>query len=484
MRWRPTSLLTPRAFRAGVFVLALALRLVPVLWALPLGIGLDDMFQYDMLARSIVAGNGYRWYAESDLALIQPYIPIDISSIPYDPRGVETSFRPPLYPAFLALVYAISGLPHRFAAARLAQAFLGALLAPMTYALGRRYGLGEKGARRAALAVAGYPILLAYPLALATENLFFPLVLASVLALLRADERNRARDWLIAGLLLGLATLTRSVIFLFALLAAGWAGFSGHCRRARWRSGLLVLAGVLLLTLPWAARNTRLHGQFMFVESSLGYQMYLGYHPASTGTFSADISTDLLTILDDAERNEEGLRAVAGFIRADPARVPYLMVRKLGYFWGTEKRALVYFYSNDFFGPLPPWVLVLALLLVSVPLALLSLPAVLGLVFDRWRRPVSLVTLLLVGYILPHMLILAEERFHLVLVPFLAVLAARSVALLSRRVSEAEWKRWKIGLAALLIALLLFNWGFELYTDAPMLARLLAPGGHTLGLPY
>ncbi len=471
-------------FPLGVFVLALALRLVPVLWALPLGIGLDDMFQYDMLARSILAGNGYRWYAEPDLALIQPYIQLDLSSISYDPRGVETSFRPPLYPAFLALIYALSGLPHRFAAARLAQAVLGALLAPMTYALGRRYGLGEKGARWAALAVAAYPILLAYPLALVTENLFFPLVLVSALALLRADETNRARHWLLAGLLLGLATLTRSVIFLFALMAVAWAGFSGRGWRAGWRNGLLVLAGVLALTLPWAARNTRLHGRLMFVESSLGYQMYLGYHPASTGTFDAAIASDLLTIVDDADRNEQGLRAVADFIRADPTRVPYLMVRKLGYFWGTEKRALVYFYSNDFFGPLPAWVLILALLLVSVPLALLALPAVVGLVFDRWRRPVALMVLLLVGYILPHMLILAEERLHLVLVPFLAVLAARGVSFLRRPADGVRAGKWRRGVAVLLMALLLFNWGFELYTDMPRLALLLGPGGHTLGFPY
>ncbi|MDW7991593.1 MAG: glycosyltransferase family 39 protein [Anaerolineae bacterium] len=470
-------------FPLAVFGLALILRLVPVLWALPLGIGLDDMFQYDMLARSILAGNGYRWYAEPDLALIQPYIDLDLSRIPYDPRGVETSFRPPLYPAFLALVYGVSGLTHRFAAARLVQALLGALLAPMTYAVGQRYGLGERGARGAALAVAGYPILVAYPLALVTENLFFPLVLASALALLRADEKNRPRDWFLAGLLLGLAALTRSVISLFALLAAGWALFSDPSRWTGMRNCLLVLAGILLLTLPWAARNTLLHGRPTFVESSLGYQMYLGYHPASTGTFNADIAADLLTIVDDAERNERGLRAVAEFIRADPARVPYLMVRKLGYFWGLEKRALVYFYSNNYFGPLPAWVLILALLLVSVPLALISLPAVVGLVFDRPRRPVTLVTLLLVGYILPHMLILAEDRFHLVLIPFLAVLAARGVAFLFRR-APMDRRGWKAGLAGALIASLLFNWGAELHADWPKLARLLEPGGHTLGFPY
>ena len=37
-----------------------------------LAIGLDDMFQYDMLARSLSTGHGFRWYAQDDLKLIAP----------------------------------------------------------------------------------------------------------------------------------------------------------------------------------------------------------------------------------------------------------------------------------------------------------------------------------------------------------------------------------------------------------------------------
>ena len=91
------------------------------------------------LARSIAAGNGYRWYAEADLPTVLPYLKLDLSSINYDPRGVLTSFRPPLYPAFLALVYLVFGVgTHRFFFARLIQTILGALLAPLTFALARK----------------------------------------------------------------------------------------------------------------------------------------------------------------------------------------------------------------------------------------------------------------------------------------------------------------------------------------------------------
>ena len=42
-----------KSFAFRIFIVALVLRLIPVLAARGLGIGLDDMFQYDMLARSL-----------------------------------------------------------------------------------------------------------------------------------------------------------------------------------------------------------------------------------------------------------------------------------------------------------------------------------------------------------------------------------------------------------------------------------------------
>src|SRR5215208_2102802 len=125
-----------KTFTFRIFIVALVLRLIPVILARGLGIGLDDMFQYDMLARSIASGNGFRWYAQEDLNQLAAFVDFDLSSVKeYDPiRGIPTSFRAPLYPTFLALVYFFSGTGFsRFFAARLAQAILfGAPLAPLT----------------------------------------------------------------------------------------------------------------------------------------------------------------------------------------------------------------------------------------------------------------------------------------------------------------------------------------------------------------
>src|SRR5215212_5354864 len=129
--------MSSKSFALCIYAIALLLRLIPVFFGRGLGIGLDDMFQYDMLARSLSAGNGFRWYAKEDLNQLASFVDFDLSSVKeYDPiRGIPTSFRAPLYPTFLAIVYSFSGIGFsRFFAARLAQAvLLGAPLAPLTY---------------------------------------------------------------------------------------------------------------------------------------------------------------------------------------------------------------------------------------------------------------------------------------------------------------------------------------------------------------
>src|SRR5687768_2529030 len=136
------SVLSLKSFAFRIFIVALVLRLIPVILARGLGIGLDDMFQYDMLARSLAAGNGFRWYAQEDLNQLAAFVDFDLSSVKeYDPTlGIPTSFRAPLYPTFLAIIYFFNGTDFsRFFAARLAQAiFLGAPLAPLTYWVAQR----------------------------------------------------------------------------------------------------------------------------------------------------------------------------------------------------------------------------------------------------------------------------------------------------------------------------------------------------------
>lgn len=461
---------------------ALLLRLVPVLLTRHIGIGLDDMFQYDMLARSLASGNGFRWYAPDDLARIAPYLHLDPAQMKLDPRGMLTTFRAPLYPAFLAIIYLINGINDgRFFAARLAQAALGAALAPLTYYTARRIlpESPDRAARLAAWTVAVYPMLLIFPFALATENLFFLLVLASVLALLRlARPEASLSEALPAGLLLGLAALTRSVILPFAGLALLWIWFA-----LRQRGAALLAALALIVTVtPWVVRNSLLAGKPTGIETAMGYNLYVGYHPESTGTFTFGPSLDLMSILDDGQRDQLGTQQAIGFIERDPERFPYLALRRLGYFFNLELRAFTYFYVNDFLGYVPAGGMMLILTVLALPFILVALSAAFGWALLPRRPETLLLLLLFVAYLLPHVFILSEERFHLTLIPFFAIAAA---AFWTRGWSAVRTRGELVTAGCVILAiLLLLNWGLQLADNGHTLLAMLGPGGNQIYLPY
>lgn len=501
-----------KSFAFRIYFVALALRLIPVIAASGLGIGLDDMFQYDMLARSLASGNGFRWYAQEDLNSLAAALEaasinasFDLSTVKeYDPDlGIRTSFRAPLYPTFLAIVYFFSGTGFtRFFAARLAQAiFLGAPLAPLTYLVAKKLfpsllqgeGRGvrsERAARAAAWIVACYPILLVYPLGLGTENPFFVLLLSSFLFLLLSIEKPASlhpstklrASFLLSGLFLALTTLTRSVILPFAI-AAFCLLFYLHGKRA-----VIAVVSFLIFVTPWIIRNSLLHQELTGIETSMGYNLYVGYHPQGDGSFVFGPSLDLLTILDDAERDRIGTERAVEFIKEQPDRFIPLATNRLGFFFGLEKRVLMYFYSNNILGYIPRPVLISIAAILLFPFVLISTFAALGLSFLRWRPEHILLMLLLVCYILPHVFILSEDRFHLALVPYLAILAAQ-VWVNGFSPMVVHWNESQTGklttiIAVLVVFLLLANWGFELHRDADKIVQLLGPNGNQSYFPY
>lgn len=449
--------------------------------AIDLPIGLDDMFQYDMLGRSIAAGNGYRWYAQEDVDLIHSYVDLEFVVDNYDPRGVETSFRAPGYPVFLAGVYTLSGMDGRLLAARLAQAAIGALLAPLAYLLSLRlFPARQDIARFAGYAMAIYPMLLLYPLALATENLFIPMVLAGLLAILRAAHTQRRRDYLLAGVLLGFTTLTRSVIFGFVVLAILWIIFAAK----QPRGALYFAIAVAVLVVPWTVRNSMLHGKPTFVENSLGYNLHMGFHPEGDGSFQYGISLELVPYLDDGLRNDLGTQAGLQFIQEDPVRAVQLVVNKLGYFFSLERRALTYFYSNNFFGSIPSVPLVGLFLLFTLPFVVIATLGAAAIPFIPVNKERLLLYLLILSYLAPHLILIAEDRFHMTLAPMIAVLAGYTWCNRGQLWAAARANRVQLALAIVLVGLLWFNWGAELWRDADKLALLLGSNGNHAGFSY
>jgi hypothetical protein len=249
---------------------------------------------------------------------------------------------------------------------------------------------------------------------------------------------------------------------------------------------MLLMIGVIVA--PWVVRNSLLYGQFTGIETALGYDLYLGYHPQGTGTFQFPQSLDLMAMMNDAERDKVGIQKALEFIKNDPERVSYLFLRRTGYFFGLERRALTFFYSNDYFGQLHTAVLAGIFALFCLPFVIISTSGTVGLALTHWHKETWLIGLFLAGYIAPHLFIISEDRFHLTIVPVLAILAVQCWTGGWPSIYQ-RWASSKPGKVALIVAsiavlFLLANWGLELWHDANKLGLLFGPNGNQTYFSY
>jgi len=249
-------------------------------------------------------------------------------------ENLPDASHPPVYPIVLATAVALAQAGGALAAAKLANLVLAALTLLLLAALTRELA-GRSAAIAVALVYAIYPRALLMPLLLASENVFAPLLVLLVWVAARRARRTRSLALAgLAGLVIGLAALTRSVGYLLALL---WL-IALLARRVPVRTILMELAILLavqhLVMLPWAIRNQRAIGRFTFLNSVGGIGLFIGNNPHATGDWydwHADLERARPGILargnlavDDAARRE-----ALEWIRAHPARAAALYVKKL-----------------------------------------------------------------------------------------------------------------------------------------------------------
>ena len=206
-----------------------------------------DGVEYDQLARSVAAGNGYA-----------------------DETGKRTSFRAPGLPLFLAALYTLFGVD--YAVAYCSFAVLGGLGAVAAYLLGAEL-VGNQFGRFAAVFAAIYPGDIFACSYFFSENLFAPCLGFGLWFILRHARKDSLGDLLFAGLLLGYSALTRSFGILFLPIFALYLVWRPVTRRGLFGAGLYCL-GFLLVVAPWTVRNFEAHGKFVLIATNGGSTFY------------------------------------------------------------------------------------------------------------------------------------------------------------------------------------------------------------------
>lgn len=251
----------------GIVLLGLVLRIAWVIYAARNPVGPHDPFFYLDYAQRIAEGGGYSYR-----------------------NGEPTAYYPVGYPAVLgAVAWLVQHTPLSndvplwggVANALFGAATVGVIGVVTARLVGRAAGIA------AALLLACFPGQIFYSATLLSEPLFGLVLVLALFALVPpAGVELRTRRVLLAGVLLGAATLTRPLALLIVPLVgiAWWVARWGWARV--WRATILMTAGAAFLLVPWTVRNWVRMGEPVPISTNTGDNLCIGHNPDATGAFN------------------------------------------------------------------------------------------------------------------------------------------------------------------------------------------------------
>lgn len=402
-------------------------------------------------------------------------------------RLYPDAFRVPAYPIAIAGFFAALG--PGLQSVRILQCLVITLLALATYVLARG-AMGPGRAVAAGLIVAWYPGLLLYTMYVMAEPLFTLLVLLAVICALGEPD---VRKMLGAGLVAGLAALTRQAGVAVAAALVLWGAFGpgvtwGRHIDAKRRAFLAlgVAAGFALALAPWTARNYAVFGRWMPLETTGGITFLMSNYEDATGRYllsdwEAVHRRYLNRQPEEFTRNAVAYRLGLQYIANDPVRILELLPRRLGYLFDLEGREHLWLYTSSYFGAWPRAVVLGVGWAVALSFPVLVIAAIVSLAFGPGlrTRTEAVVVWVLAVMIVQLVTVFGDPRFHLPLVPLLAIIAVRPWSV---KDSRRSFRRGTAGVIVLVIAL--SWWGARLPTQLRSIEQAASPTGWQSAMPY
>ncbi len=399
-----------------ILIAGVAVRILLLVWFAGLPLDIHDERDYNALAVNLVETGQYS---------LDGHKPV--------------SMRPPLYPAFVAGVYRLAGVEN-FQAVRILQAVISLLNVILLYCLASEIYNRQIGTWAAGL-FCFYPTMLGQNNLLLTETLFTFWLTLVCLAVVRLLGRDSLGYVAAAGVLIGLAALTRSILWLFPPVLAVFiiVFWKQDFRRRLAAVGLLICTFAVTIA-PWAIRNTRLHHTLVTIDVMGGRNFMMGNYEHTPMWRAWDAismkgkeawhhvlrsNRPELGNLTQGQLDKAALRCGLQFVLDHPWLTLRRDIVKFFTFWQLE-RSFVAGMGQGFFGGPPVAVIVLLTIVIFGAYAAAVLLGIFGAVMvPPQSRPAYWFLLLVIAYMCGlHSLVFAHSRYHLPLVPLVLIFSA------------------------------------------------------------
>ncbi|MBN1353749.1 MAG: glycosyltransferase family 39 protein [Candidatus Omnitrophica bacterium] len=252
--------------------------------------------------------------------------------------GSVTSYRPPLYPVFIAAIYKI--FDQNRLAVRVIQAVIASLTVCLIYLTACRI-FNRQTALIAGIFSVFYATFVICAKLLYSETLFsFLLVLIIYLTI--AAKRRGLVLFSALGFLCGFLTLVKATGLFVPFIIIFLSAIEVKRRRLSLKRFIKVSAVLLIsfasFVLPWTARNYKAYGKFVLISTNGGINMYQGLCKPEKGmifTFppGSPMSVKYDTITDEVERNNFFARETLKIYRTKPFYALKMFVIRFLFFW-------------------------------------------------------------------------------------------------------------------------------------------------------
>lgn len=196
---------------------------------------------------------------------------------------------------------------------------LTALIGVLTYYLALRITDGdERTATIAGFVSALNPTFIFFAPLFASEHLFVPLLLASLLFVVATRPHPAVRA-LLSGLALGLAILTRGEALFYAPVVLLCVFLTDEGRRRKATTSAWLVAACLVTVTPWYVRNFSLYGANVGLSTTGSLNFYLAHNDHAYGWH--ELEGTPLEGLEPVAAYREGYRLGLDYLRENPLRL-------------------------------------------------------------------------------------------------------------------------------------------------------------------
>lgn len=339
-----------------------------------------------------------------------------------------TAYWPPAYPFLLSRIYVLFGHVPKLGAIANALLALPELL--LSFMIMKKV-FNERVARWTLLLLALFPSQILFTHLLATEALFKPLLLLSILLFLSTGD-GHPKKWYImlgGGIALGMATLTRAVSKLLLVVVIPYWLWESRSIKRTIRFALPALLGFALVVVPWMVRNHYAVGVAK-INTNSGINLFIGNQPGAGMGYNSYLADqyDLNDPLKEAYVDSVAWQRAKDYIFEKPGAFLARGVIKLVFFYSYDMDALIFDVIRSANEERFNYSVVLGVICESYYLVVLA-AALLGLwIFFRQdkslRKPGAY---LLIGIVLywtaVHFVFFGSGRFHFPMIPIFCAFA-------------------------------------------------------------